>query len=652
MVQRMPGELRMETHLRAEVAVRARVRREMATLLGLPLLIGLSMLWPVFAQAQDTIVSHSITTFGEPSKYPADFTHLTYVNPDAPKGGEISVATFGMFETMNPYSKKGRAGALSNIAYEDMMTGTADEIGALYCLICETLEYPPTKEWAIFTIRPEARFSDGTPITADDILFTYEIFLKEGLISFRTVLAQFVEKVEVLAPDKVKYTFKTDSTPRERVQMAGSMPVMSKAWFETSGAKLDESRFDPGIGSGPYMLDRYDVNQRIIYKRNPDYWGKDLPINKGRNNYDTIRVEYFGDPTAALEGFKSGAYTFRNENSAKNWATAYDFPAVTSGHVKKAELLNGNIANGQAFAFNLRREKFRDARVREAIGLMFNFEWSNETLFYGLYARINGFFENSELAATGLPSDAELTLLEPLKDKLPPGVLDQEPPLAPVSGKSQLDRANLRKASALLDEAGWATGDDGMRRNARGETLRIEFLEDDPAFDRVVNPFVENLRALGVDARLTRVDPAQMEARTRSSGGTNPEEEYDFDITTTQFPTGYEPGSGLKQYFGTEGLTDVFNIQGLSDPAVDALIVKVAEANTKEDLHTAAKALDRVLRAIRFWVPQWYKDTHTVAYFDMYEHPEQLPPYALGELDFWWYNAEKAEALKAAGALR
>jgi microcin C transport system substrate-binding protein len=597
---------------------------------------------PMAAVAQaEVITSHSITTFGEPSKYAADFKHLDYVNPDAPKGGEISEAAFGTFDSFNPYSQKGRAAVLSNAAYEDMMVGTADEIGSLYCLICSTIEYPADKSWVIFNMRPEARFSDGSPLTAEDVLFTYEMFAREGLISFRTILAQFVEKVEVLDAHRVKYTFKADSAPRERIQMAGGMPVMSKAWFDKTGAILDESRMDPGIGSGPYVLDHFDVNQRVVYKRNPDYWGKDLPINIGQNNFDTIRIEYFGEATGALEAFKTGAITFRNENSSKNWATSYDFPAVQNGWVIKKELKHGNIATGQSFAINLRREKFQDPLVREALGLMFNFEWSNQTLFYGLYRRINSFWENSDLAATGKPSPEELALLEPLRDQLPAGVFDEDAVMAPVSGDGQLDRGNLRKAAALLDQAGWAVGNDGMRRNEKGEMLVVEFLEDDPNFDRVVNPFVENLRALGVDAKLSRVDPAQYTSRTRS---------FDFDIITDQFPTGYEPGAGLRQYFGTEGLTDVFNTPGLSDPAVDALITKVIEADSEASLHVAVKALDRVLRAKRFWIPQWFKDSHTVAYYDMYERPDPLPAYALGELSFWWYNAEKAEKLKAAGA--
>ncbi len=591
----------------------------------------------------DTIVSNSITTFGDPAKYGPDFAHFDYVNPDAPKGGEMSMATFGTFDSFNPYTIKGDAAALANIGYEDMMEGSADEVGSLYCLICSTIEYPKDKAWVIFNMRPEAKFSDGSALTADDVLFTYKLFLEQGLPSFSTVLSQFVEKVEVLDPHRVKYTFKADSPLRDRIQMAGGMLVVSKAWFEKTGAKLDEVRLDPGIGSGPYRLDHYDVNQRVVYKLNPDYWGKDLPINKGRYNFETIRVEYFGDPTAAFEGFKSGAYGFRNENSSKNWATGYDFKAINSGWAKKEEIASGDMPTGQSFVFNMRRDKFKDIRVREAISLLFNFEWSNKTLFYGLYARINSFWENSDLAATGLPSPEEMALLEPLKDKLPAGVLDQEPVTAPVSSDNQLDRSNVRKASKLLDEAGWVAGSDGMRRNDKGETLKVEFLSADPAFDRVVNPFIENLRKVGVDATLSRIDDSQYTDRTRS---------FDFDMITDNLPTGFEPSAGLRQYFGTEGLKDAFNTMGLSDPAVDALITDVLNAQSRDELKVSVHALDRVLRAIRFWVPQWYKNVHTVAYYDMYEHPANVPPFSLGNLDFWWYNAEKADKLKAAGAFR
>ena len=401
---------------------------------------------------------------------------------------------------------------------------------------------------------------------------------------------------------------------------------------------------EPAIGSGPYVLDSYDINKRITYKRNPDYWGNDLPFNKGRGNFDTIRVEYFADSNAAFEGFKSGAYTFRQENSSKSWATAYDFPALDEGHVIKTLLPDGGMATGQSYVMNLRRDKFDDIRVRQAVGLLFNFEWSNESLFYGQYARINSFWENSELAAAGMPSDAELALLEPIADLLPAGVIDGEAVMAPVSGNRTLDRKNLRKASALLDEAGWTVGDDGLRRNAAGETLTIEIIEDSPTFDRVHLPFIDNLKAAGIDAIYSRIDPAQMTDRSRN---------YDFDMMVDQFPMSLEPSSGLKQYFGSETADQsVFNLMGLKSEAVDTLIEHVMNAQNKAELATSVKALDRTLRAYYFWVPQWFNDAYRVAYWDMYEHPETLPPFALGNLDFWWYNAEKAADLKAKGVLR
>ena len=593
------------------------------------------------ARAEETIVAHGISTYGD-LKYPADFKHLDYVNPDAPKGGEIAEATYGTFDSFNPYSIKGRAAALSNIAYEDMMTSTADEIGTLYCLLCATVEYDKEKTWAIFTLRPEAKFSDGTPVTAEDALFSYELLRDQGLLSFRKAVAGYVTSAEVLPGNKIKYTFKPDSAANERVQIVGGLPVMSKAWYEKTGAKLDETRLEPGIGSGPYLLDHFDINRRVVYKRNPDYWGKDLPINVGRNNFDTIRIEYFGDPTAAFEGFKVGEFTFRSENSAKNWATAYDFDALKNGWVVKSELPKGTIASGQGFVFNLRRDKFQDIRVRQAISMMFNFEWSNETLFYGLYARINSFWENTEMAASGLPSAEELALLEPLKDQLAPGVLDQEPVMGATSGATQLDRRNARAAGKLLDEAGWTVGNDGIRRNDKGETLKVEFLEDDPSFDRVVNPFIENLRAIGIDATLSRVDSSQYTDRSRK---------FDFDIITDQLTTGYEAGGGLRQTFGSEGFGDAFNSMGLQNPAVDSLIETAIRAETRPEMIVATHALDRELRALRFWIPQWYSNKYLVAYYDVFGHPETLPPYALGEMDFWWYDAEKAEKLKAAGAL-
>lgn len=597
-----------------------------------------------YGQDEQTItVAHGISTFGD-LHYPADFKHLDYVNPEAPKGGEISVWAFGGFDSMNPYTIKGRAGALASIFFESLMESTADEIGASYCLVCSTLEYPKDRSWVIFNIRPEARFADGTPITAGDVVFSYDILLEKGLPDFRAVLGQQVETATVLGPQRVRYDFKAGFPTRDLPALVGGLPIFSKAFYEKSNRDFAESSLKPLLGSGAYVLDRLDVGQTLVYRRNPDWWGRDLPMNVGRYNFDALRVEYYADYNAAFEGFKGGSYTFRNEASSILWATGYDFPAVAAGQVLKRELPDGSIATGQSFVFNLRRAQFQDPRVREAIGLMFNFEWSNEKLFYGLYERINSFWENTDMAATGLPSAEELALLRPIADLLPPGVLDQPPVMAPTSGKRQLDRGNLRRASELLDAAGWPVGNDGIRRNAAGETLRVEFLNDSQTFDRVINPYVENLRSLGVDALNTRVDNAQMTNRERS---------YDFDIITDSLRMTYIPGSELKQYFGSETADiSTFNKMGLKSEAVDRLTNAVLSAASRAELATATHALDRVLRALRFWVPQWYKDVHTVAYYDMYEHPAKMPPFALGNLDFWWFNADKARALRAAGAIR
>ena len=592
---------------------------------------------------QDTIKAHGFNFFGE-LKYPHDFQHLDYVNPNAPKGGEISIWGFGTFDSMNPYSRKGRAASLSSAPFESLLVETGDEIGSSYGLLAESIEYPADQKWVIFQLRKEAKFSDGTPVTADDVAFTYNLFLEQGLPSYRAVLAEIVQGVEVIDPYTIKYTFSDQASKRDAIPIVGGLPVKSQAWFERSQARLDESRMEPAIGSGPYILDSFEINRWVKYRRNPEYWGASLPINRGRSNFDEIRVEYFADTNSAFEAFKSGAYTMRVENSSKSWATAYDFPALNDGHVVKKLMPDGGIANGQSFVMNLRREKFSDIRVRKALSYLFNFEWSRESLFYGQYARINSFWENSDLAATGLPSSEEMKLLSPLESDLPSGVLTQDAVMAPVSGTKPMDRANLRKANALLDDAGWLVGADGFRRNANGDTLKIEIIEDSAAFDRIVLPFVENMKAAGVDAEYDRIDPAQYTDRTRN---------YDFDIITDQFPMSYEPSSGLKQYFGSDTADDsVFNSMGLKSSAVDALIEHVVAAENKSDLKVAVKALDRTLRAYNFWIPQWYNDQHRVAYWDMYEHPEEIAPYDLGYLDYWWYNESKANALKDAGFLR
>ncbi len=606
---------------------------------------------PAFSQETGTaddagepkiIKTHAIALFGEP-ELPADFDHLRYVNPDAPKGGEISFGAVGGFDSYNPFTFRGRAIALSVIQLERLMESPADELGVDYCLLCETVEYPESKDWVIFNLRPEAHFSDGTPLTAHDVLFSFETLRDKGLSSFRTAMQQMVAKAEVLDDHRIKFTFTDDYPRRDVISQMGYQIVFSRKDFLDNDRDLEQGSDTPFIGSGPYMFDRADMGRTMVVRRDPDYWGKDLPLNRGRHNFDRIRYEMFGDFDTAFEAFKAGEYTFRNETSSLHWATRYDFPALRNGAVVRETLPDGTIANGKAWVFNLRREKFQDIRVRHAIQLMFNFEWANQTLLYGLETRLNSFWDNSEFAAEGPPSPAEVALLQPLTADLPEGILTEPAVVQPVSGDRQLDRGNMRKAVALLDEAGWTVGDDGMRRNAQGQTLQVEFLNDDVGNDRIINPFVQNLRAIGIDAVNRRVDNAEMEQRTRAKN---------FDIVEDDLGQSYAIGGGTEQVFGSDNVGDVFNPMGLANPAIDALIEHGQTITDKEANVTAIHALDRALRSLRFWVPQWFKADYTLAYYDMYRHPEQMPPYALGVLDFWWADADRAAELRESGALR
>ncbi len=599
------------------------------------------------AEDQKIIISHGISTFGT-LKYPADFKHLDYVNPDAPKGGEIAEWAYGTFDSLNMYSIKGNPASSGTTPYESVLSATADEIGASYCLMCTTMEYPEDRSWVIFNLRDDVKFSDGSPMTAEDVAFSYNLFREKGIPEFRSIFNEQVTSVEVLSPLKIKYTFAPDIPYRDLPSTVGGLTVISKADYEKNKRDLEESSLEPFLGTGQYVLGSMKVGQQIIWKRNPDYWGNNHPLSVGTGNFDTIRIEYFGDPTAAMEGFKAGVYTFRTENSSKQWATAYDFPAVTSGAVKKELIPNGNIALAQAFLFNLRREKLQDPKVREAIALMFNFEWSNKTLFYDLYTRVNSVWDNTQMAAKGPATGPEAAILQPLVDEglLPASIITDEPLMAPTSDpESQLTRANLRAASKLLDEAGWTVGDDGIRKNAKGETLSVEILDANPAFERIINPYVENLKALGIDAKLTMVDDAQYANRVDPPN-------FDFDMISGNAINSYEPGSEMKQAYDSETANNsTRNRVGLADPAVDKLLDVVMAAKTREDLDVATRALDRVLRQIRFWVPEWYKSSYTVAYYDIFGRPANPPTYALGETTLWWYDAEKAAAIKAAGVL-
>ncbi len=589
--------------------------------------------------AQEIRKAHGISKFGE-LKYAEDFAYLDYVNPDAPKGGEYSTWAFGSFDSMHAFITKGRAAVGATIQFEPLMTGTSDEPDSMYGLIAESLEYPADYSWVIFNLRPEARFSDGSPVTAEDVVFSHNILAEKGIPSIQTFFAETFESVEALDTNRVKFTFTEPSETNDLVMQAASTLVFSKAWWE--GRDFEESTLDTPLGSSEYVLESMDVGKTVVYRRRDDYWGKDLPINIGRSNFDRLRFEYYADPTAAFEGFKAGETTFRNENSSLKWAQDYNFPAVEKGWVRKVELPDGNLGSAQGFFYNLRRAPFDDIKVREALGLMFNFEWANQTLFFGLYERVDSFYENSVLEAKGeIPAD-EAAILEPFREFFPESLFSEPAQTPPVSGLNQIDRAQVRAAGALLDEAGWTVGDDGMRRNADGEVLAIDILNNSPAFDRVINPFVENLKRLGVDATHTRVDSAQYTERRRA---------HDFDMLVVTYGNSLTPGLGIKQWYGSEN-ADVpsRNIAGLKNEGIDALLDIVIASTTREELNLNTRALDRALRSLHIWIPQWYKDVHTVAYLDVYRHPENLPPFALGVTDFWWYDAERAAQLKEEGA--
>ena len=596
-----------------------------------------------FCIAQDDIISHGISTFGD-LKYEKDFKHLSYVNPNAPKGGEISFWAFGSFDSMHPYTRKGRAGAYSSIFFESLLEGTSDEIDSAYGLVAKEIQYPEDRSWVIFTLRDLVKFSDGSPLTAKDVLFSFNLLKEKGLPSFRAVLEKDVKKAELISDSKIKFIFNDDVPKRDLINTVGGLPIFSQKYFVDNNVDFEASTLTPAVGSGPYILEKVDVGKQIIYKKNPAYWGNDLSINKGRYNFDTFRVEYFADYNSAFEGFKAGTYTFRNEASSKIWATGYDFPALEKNWIKKTTLPDGNLSSGQSFVINLRREKFHDIRVRKAIGLMFNFEWSNSTLFYGLYERINSFWDNSDLKAVGIPDNEELEILNKHKAVLDVNTFSQEVYTFPKSSSKQLDRKNLRQASKLLDEAGWKVGDDGLRRNTEGKTLDVEILNDSQAFDRIINPYVENLKKLGINAANIKIDNAQMTDRRRK---------FDFDILVGFLSTQLTPGSELEQYFGSESADfSIFNLTGIKDKGVDSIIKDVRAAKSREELGFAIRALDRVLRNKVIWVPQWFKNKHTIAYYDMYEHPKTLPPYDIGVLDTWWINTDKYNNLKEQGALK
>ncbi|PVZ49993.1 extracellular solute-binding protein [Thalassobacter stenotrophicus] len=599
------------------------------------------------ASAEDVIVSHGFSNFGALKYGPGE--PFSYVNLDAPKGGEISLSTLATFDSFNPFTRKGVAERTGDdLLYENLMIAAADDPYGSYCYLCTTIEYPESLDWVVMNLRDDVTFSDGTPMTAEDVKFTIDLFLDQGIAEFRSIIDGFFENIEVTGSHQIRFEFTQAAPKRDRMGLVGLWNPFSKEWFARTGARLDESTDEEAfMGTGPYVIGDVDLGRSVVYRKNPNWWGADHPLNQGRFNFDAVRVEAFLDQTAALEAFKTGAYTFRTPGSSKEWATAYDFPAVQDGHVTVDTIPSGNITGGSGFVFNLRREKWQDNRVRDAVRMLFNFEWSNQALFFNLFERHHSFWQGSNLEAVGAPEGAELAALEPLvaEGLLDASILETEVLMPPIntSESNRVDRRSRRQALSMLEDAGWSLGDDGLLRNAAGETLELIIIQFNAEMDRIINPYIDNLRAVGIDASLRRVDTAQY-VELRRSG--------DWDLTNIAAGQGFEPSLGLKQWFGSETAENSSrNIMALADPAVDRLIDAVIEAKTLDELEPRTRALDRVLRAHGFWVPRWGTTDYWVAYWDQYRHPDPLPPLDLGLLDFWWYDAEAAQQLKDAGAL-
>jgi microcin C transport system substrate-binding protein len=586
------------------------------------------------APAEASERKHGLSAFGDLA-YPANFDHFNYADPNAPKGGTFSLVGWGgvaTFNSLNNYILKGDAAQGLELLFDTLMTPAADEPDAVYGLVAESAEVADDKMSVTFYLRPEAKFADGRPLTADDVVYSFEALKTKGHPIYHQILEDVV-KAEALDPHTVRYTFKGELVRDLPLTVAG-LPILSKAYYATH--PFDQTTLDPPLGSGPYVVDSLAQGRTITYRRNPDYWAKDLPVNRGRWNFDKIRFEYFRDRTAGMEAFKAGAYNFREEFTSKVWATEYDFPAIRDGRVKKEVLPDETPSGTQGFFLNTRRDALKDPRVRKALDLAFDFEWTNRNVFYGLYTRTVSFFENSPMKAEGTPSEAERALLTNLgvpvsNETLAPAYV---PPKSDGSGQ---DRNILVEAGKLLDEAGW-TIKNGVRVNDKGEPLKLEILFFEDVFQRLVTPYVKNLKLLGIDAHMRMVDPAQYQQRLKS---------FDFDITTERYQMRNTPGVELRSYFGSQAakMSGSLNLAGISDPAVDVLIERVIAAKSRDELNTAARAIDRVLRAGHYWVPHWYKPSFNVAYWDKFSRPAVKPRFDRGILDTWWYDEAKAAKL-------
>jgi microcin C transport system substrate-binding protein len=598
--------------------------------------LGATRFRPAAAANSDAKV-HGISVFGD-LKYPADFHHFDYVNTGAQKGGLFSLIpssraynqSFFTFNSLNAYILKGEGAQGMDMTFAPLMARAADEPDAMYGLIAKSVQISADKTSYRFNLRPEARFHDGSKLTAHDAAFSLSTLKAKG---HPLILQQMRDMVKAEAPDDATLVvIFAEKRARDVPLYVASLPIFSQAYY--ANRPFDESTLDIPLGSGPYKIGKFEVNRYIEFERVKDWWGADLPVARGSYNFDVVRYEFYRDRDVAFEGFTAKSYLFREEFTAKVWATRYDFPAVKDGRVKRETLPDETPSGGQGWFMNTRREQFRDSRVREALIQAFDFEWTNKTIMYGAYKRTISPFQNSDMVAEGPPSLEELKLLEPFRGKVPDEVFGM-PFVPPVSDGSGQDRTLLRKASQLLQEAGFAVKD-GKRLSPNGEVFRIEFLNDEPSFEPHHAPFIKNLGTLGIAASLRIVDPVQYRARV---------EDFDFDIAIERLPALATPGDAMRPFFSSQAAATKgsYNLAGIADPVIDALIEKILAAETRVDLTIACRAFDRVFRAGRYWVPQWYRATHPIAYWNLFAHPEKPPRYAqgVGAPENWWSDPAK-----------
>jgi microcin C transport system substrate-binding protein len=583
--------------------------------------------------SNNTFAAHAFSLYDTP-KYPADFKNFDYVNPLAPKGGELFLANPDRrtsFDKFNPFSMKGVAAAgVSNLMFETLAVGSSDEVATMYGLLAEDMELAPDRMSMTFRLNPKARFNNGDPVTAADVKYSFDTLVTKGAPQFKSIFSE-VKQCIVLNDRSVRFDFKTLN--HELPLIVGGVPVFSRRWG--ANTSFDNIQLEAPIASGPYLIEKYDVGRSISYRRNPQYWGNDIPSRRGMFNFGRIIYRFYKDDVARLEAFKAGEFDVVVENSAKNWARSYVGPKFRSGEIVKRELTHSNGAGMQGFVMNLRRPQFQDIRVRKALGLALDFEWMNRQLFYGQYKRIYSFFNNSDLAATGVPSADELKLLESLRDKLDPAVFGPAP-VPPRTDPPMSLRANLIQAKNLLKEAGWEYRD-GALRNASNEPFTFEILDDQSALSRVISVYVRNLQKLGFQVRQRTADYALVQKRM---------EEFDFDMTSIRFPDVTSPGNEMFDMFGSKAadIKGSDNAWGLKDPAVDKLVEALVAATSRKQLVAAARALDRVLLHKYIVVTHWYSSTHRVAYRNRFGIPAKAPLYYQADpyvISSWWQQTAR-----------